>query len=623
MADDRAPRLTRRELGVAAAPAVLRAAAPPRPNILWITCEDTGPELGCYGDTYSTTPNLDRLASRGQIYTRAWSNAPVCAPARTTIISGVYPTATGSEHMRSLAALPAHMRMYPQLLREAGYYASNNSKEDYNLEKPGQVWDDSSTRAHWRNRRPGQPFFSIFNLLITHESQLRTRPHTWVHDPAKARVPAYHPDTREVRQDWAQDYDNIMTMDSQAGRILADLESDGLGEDTIVFFYGDHGSGMPRSKRWPYNSGLQVPLIVSIPEKFRSLGGADYRRGGKSGRMVSFVDLAPTLASLAGLRPPDWMQGSAFLGPYAGPPRRFLCGFRGRMDERCDMVRSIRDERFIYIRNYMPHRIYGQYLDYMFQTPTTRVWRRLHEEGKLSPEQDRFWQTKPEEELYDLDNDRDEVRNLAGSREHRGTLERLRAGLHQWMRTAGDVGFLPEDEIHTRSRGSTPYEVGHDPKRYPIGRVIETAEMAASRGERAVPELRKRLSDPDSAVRYWAATGMLVRGGKAVETVRAELIRAMADPAPAVRVPAAEALAACSEGAERDRALDVLTGLASIEHNSVYIALAALNALDSLGPKAAGVKARVATLPRNRPGLPARTGSEYISRAIEHFVEAK
>ena len=236
--------------------------------------------------------------------------------------------------MRSMTKMPAGWKMFPAYLREAGYYTSNNSKEDYNLEKPPGTWDDSSNKAHWRNRAPGQPFFSVFNFLITHESQIRTRPHTWVHDPAKVRVPAYHPDTPEVRQDWAQYYDNITTMDTQAGQVLAQLEKDGLAGSTIVVHFGDHGSGMPRSKRWPYNSGLNVAIVVSFPEKLRHLAPKDYVTGEKNNRLVSFVDLAPTMLSLAGIQPPDFYQGQAFLGRYEAPPRKHVFGFRGRMDER-------------------------------------------------------------------------------------------------------------------------------------------------------------------------------------------------------------------------------------------------------------------------------------------------
>jgi uncharacterized sulfatase len=301
------------------------AGAAELPNILWITCEDTGPELGCYGD---------KFAQRSLRYLTAWSNAPVCAPARTTIISGVYPTSTGGQHMRSEVRMPEFMKMYPQFLRERGYYCTNNSKEDYNLVKPGPVWDESSGQAHWKNRPAGKPFFSIFNLTISHESQIRTRPHTLEHDPARAPLPAYHPDMPEVRHDWAQYYDKVTAMDAQAGQRLAELVDAGLAEDTIIFFYGDHGSGMPRSKRWPYDSGLHVPLIVHVPDKVRDLAPQDYRPGGTTDRLVAFVDLAPTLLSLTGVQPPEWMQGHAFMGRHEAAPQQYLFGFRGRMDER-------------------------------------------------------------------------------------------------------------------------------------------------------------------------------------------------------------------------------------------------------------------------------------------------
>jgi len=218
-----------------------------RPNILWITCEDTGQELGCYGDSYAETPNLDRLAARGLRYRNAWSNAPVCAPARTTIISGVYPPCTGAENMRSEVEMPAFMHMYPELLRQCGYYCTNNSKTDYNLRAPEKLWDECSGKAPYKNRQPGQPFFAIFNITVSHESQIRVRPHELKHDPAKAPLPAYHPDTPEVRHDWAQYYDKVTEMDAIAGKHLKELEQAGLADDTIVFFYGDHGPGMPRS----------------------------------------------------------------------------------------------------------------------------------------------------------------------------------------------------------------------------------------------------------------------------------------------------------------------------------------------------------------------------------------
>lgn len=591
-------------------------AAAERPNILWLTCEDTGPQLGCYGDTYARTPNLDAFAAQGMIYRHCWSNAPVCAPARTAIISGVYPTSTGSEHMRSLVPMPPGMKMYPQFLREAGYYCTNNSKEDYNLEKPGTVWDDSSGQAHWKNRRPGQPFFAIFNFTVTHESQIRRRPHQLVHDPARAPLPAYHPDAPEVRHDWAQYYDNITTMDNLVAEKLRELEQAGLADDTIVFFYGDHGSGMPRSKRWPYNSGLQVPLIVRVPPKFQHLAPEEYQPGGKSDRLVSFVDLAPTVLSLAGVKPPDYMQGHAFMGKFETPPQPYVFGFRGRMDERYDMIRSVRDQRYVYIRNYNPHLIYGQHVAYMFVTPTTQVWKQLYDEGKLTPEQARFWQTKPPEELYDLERDPDEVHNLADSPEHQEVLRRMREALRQWILQVRDVGFLPEPEIHSRSQNSTPYELGHDPERYPLARILAMAELASSLGPDAAAPLQAGLDDPDAAVRYWAALGLMMRGQSAVEASRGRLLGALSDPAPTVRIVAAHALGQFGGRVDLDKALPVLLEYASYERHGVYLPLMALNALDDLDGKAAAVADQIRALPTKVGAKDSRPGFG-IARLIE------
>ena len=300
-----------------------------RPNILWLTSEDNGPQLGCYGDEFADTPNIDKLAAKGMIYLNAWSNAPVCAPARTTIISGMYPPCLGAEHMRSMVPLPEGFRMFPQYLREAGYYCTNNVKEDYNIKKPGQVWDDSSRKAHWKHRKSDQPFFAVFNSTVSHESQIRKRPHSAVHDPAKVSLPPYHPDAPEVRQDWAQYYDKITEMDAQIGQRLKELEEAGLADDTIVFYYGDHGSGMPRSKRWLYQSGLHIPLIVYVPEKYRDLAPSDYSLGGNSDQLTGFIDLAPTVLSLAGIKPPENFQGRALMGQYQQPGPKYMYGFSG------------------------------------------------------------------------------------------------------------------------------------------------------------------------------------------------------------------------------------------------------------------------------------------------------
>ena len=258
-----------------------------RPNILWLTCEDMSPNLGCYGDSYSVTPNIDKLAAQGMRYTNANSNAPVCAAARTTIITGMYASSLGAQQMRSFVDMPARFPLLPKLLREAGYYTTNNVKEDYNVEQHGPTWADSSKKAHWKRRKNGQPFFSVFNSTITHESQIRNEidEADQIHDPAGVRLPAYHPDTPEVRRDWAQYYDRITMMDREVGAKLDELRDAGLAENTIVFFFSDHGSGMPRSKRTARNSGLNVPVIVYFPTEVAPLGAGKLPGGRRFGSL--------------------------------------------------------------------------------------------------------------------------------------------------------------------------------------------------------------------------------------------------------------------------------------------------------------------------------------------------
>jgi arylsulfatase A-like enzyme len=613
----RGSRMTRRSFAgasLAAAPLLSRGqSAPTRPNILWITCEDIGPHLGCYGDTYANTPNLDSFASSSLRYSNAWSNAPVCAPARTTIISGMYPTSTGSHHMRSLTSLPQGLRMYPQYLREAGYYATNNVKEDYNLVKPGEVWDDSSSKAHYKNRASGQPFFSIFNFTITHESQIRTRPHQWVHDPQKVTLPPYHPDTLEVRQDWAQYYDNITTMDGQAGKVLRELEQSGLAEQTIVFFYGDHGSGMPRNKRSACNSGLNVPFMVRIPDAFAHLRPEGYRAGGVTERLVGFIDLAPTLLSLAGLSAPKHFQGHAFLGPHTRPEPEYLYGFRGRMDERYDMVHSVRDKRYVYVRNYMPHKPAGQHNDYMFQTPTTRVWKKLYDEGKLNDTQRQFFDLKAHEELYDLQNDPHEVKNLAQSRDHAKILSRMREAEYDWVIRTRHVDFLPEPEIHTRAQNSTPYQVAQNQTLYPLSKIAGAAQAAAGLDSKLTRPLAASLSETDSAIRYWGAMGLLMRGSDGFRAGHDELLTAMQrDSSPSVKIVAAEAIARYGTDEEVNKAIPLLVEFADASRNQVFVAMLALNALDSLGARVAPWKGQIEKLPQTTQEMEELTRSKDV-----------
>ena len=584
-------------------------AAKKLPNILWITSEDNGPHLGCYGDAYATTPNLDRLSKKGLRYTKAISTAPVCAPARTTIISGIYPPATGSEHMRSMTHLPKKFKMYPAYLRELGYYCTNNSKEDYNLREDGKVWDESSRNAHWKNRPEGKPFFSIFNLTISHESQIRNRisPSNKIHDPNKARIPAYHPDTPEVRKDWAQYYDRITMMDKLVGNTLKEIKDAGLAEDTIIFYYGDHGSGMPRNKRWPYFSGLNVPFIVHVPEKYKHLAPTDYKAGGTSDRLIGFIDLAPTVLSIANIKPPSHLQGHAFMGKHIDKSPEYSYGFRGRMDERYDMVRSVFDGRYIYIRNYMPHKIYGQFISYMFKTPTTRIWHEMHKSGKLNDAQSKFWQTKPAEELYDLNNDRDEIINLAKSKEHEDIIKSLRRAHVKWVKDVRDIGFLPEAEVHSRSKKDSPYEMGHDSNRYDLDNIFQAANIATRLGKKNTEKLPKLMDSNDSAVRYWGAMGYLIRGKSGLRKGRKFLVNALKDESPSVRIIAAESLGRYGNKKESKLAADLLIKYADPKENGISLSMLSLNAIDYLDEKASHHKETISKLPKLDPNADPRT----------------
>ena len=431
-----------------------------RPNFLWISTEDISPDLGCYGDTYAVTPNLDRLAAQGVRYTRVFTHAGVCAPSRSGIITGMFPTTIGTHHMRCQGVPPSDVRCFPEYLRAAGYYCTNNVKTDYQFDSPPTAWDECSNKAHWRNRPAGKPFFAVINFTITHESQIRNRSPEMMkrleslgpaegHDLLKAQLPPYYPDTIKVRQDWAQYYDLITLMDRQVREVLDQLDQDGLAEDTIVWFWGDHGRGLPRAKRWIYDSGIRVPLIIRVPEKWRKLAAPGHSNAVKPGTvnedLIAFIDFAPTMLSLARIEIPRHMQGRAFLGRQKCKPREYIFSGRDRMDEAYDLIRAVRDKRYKYIRNYMWHLPRSQDISYMNEMPTMQEMRRLNAEGKLTgPQAQYFEPVKPVEELYDTVADPHEVHNLAGNPQYKRLLERMRKVHKKWCRETLDLGLIPE-----------------------------------------------------------------------------------------------------------------------------------------------------------------------------------
>ncbi len=446
-----------------------------RPNVLWISTHDINPHLGCYrgvypGAEYAVTPRLDQLAAEGVVYDHAFASVPVCAPSRSAIYTGCHPTAIGTMHMRTKAVPPPEVRLFTEYFRAAGYYTTNNWFTDFQVDTPGTAFDDCSTTAHWRNRpAPDVPFFATFHGMVTHESMIYLDDEAFAaqtsqvapgqrHDPAEAPLPPYHPDTPVFRQAWARYADLVTAMDHWAGGILDQLDEDGLAENTVVVFWSEHGLGMPRAKRWAYESGLREPLIVRWPGVLAP--------GQRRTELIQLLDLAPTMLEVCGLPVPEHMHGKPFLdraGTFLAH-NEFAFGGRDRMDMQEDTVRTVRDQRYRYIRNLHPDRSGMQYCDYPDHLATWQEFRRLHAaEGdqlargqvrdKLTPlQRSVVAPAKPAEELYDLAADPHETVNLVEDRVHRGTLDRLRAALDGWTEQYGDLGQLPEEELLERWR---------------------------------------------------------------------------------------------------------------------------------------------------------------------------
>ena len=435
-----------------------QTAQPSPPNIVWIVCEDLSPQhLESYGGTGGKTPFLNALAAESVQYNQVFATAGVCAPSRAALITGAYQTSIGAMHMRTLATsavtldayppgfkgystlLPAGMKTYPELLRSAGYYTSNNSKEDYQFESPVTMWDESGAKAHYRNRPDStQPFFSIFNFMVTHESQVWMREHEeLLVRPEEVSVPAVYPDDSLTRRVLARFITNAMRMDKQVGEVVAQLKEDGLYENTIIFFFSDHGDGMPYFKRELYDRGLRAPLLIKAPF---------LEAGSQSNELISFVDFAPTLLSLAGVPIPESMQGQAFLGPQkSATPRKYSFAARDRMDSEYDRVRAVTDGEFKYIRNYMPEKPNYQNVKYRLQNPLMTHLLELNSKGLLNANQARwFAPTKPAEELYHTKTDPWEFKNLIGNPLYEEKLRELRKAHEDWVLTYGDLGALDE-----------------------------------------------------------------------------------------------------------------------------------------------------------------------------------
>jgi arylsulfatase A-like enzyme len=437
------------------------------PNILWIVTEDISPTLSFYGDKTAKTPNLDKLATESLIYDNAYTTVGVCAPSRSSIITGMYPTSIGTMHMRTshdvfswgrrdysakvaikdidgnsirkyAAVIPEKVKCYTEYLREEGYFTTNNYKTDYQFAAPVTAWDQNNQKAHWRNAPKGKPFFSIFNIDVSHESFLwRNKDLPLTVNPKNVIVPPYLPDNNITRKTIARHYSNVELMDKKVGKIIKELKEDGLYNNTIIFFYSDHGGPLPRQKREILDSGLKVPFIV------KNLEG----KTGRTSRLISFVDLAPTMLSLAGLKAKDYMEGQAFMGKYEAQERNYVFGSSDRFDEFSDRIRSVRNNRFLYLKNY--HQNLPKYKDvgYRKNIAMMPTFLDLRDTNKLNTEQQIWFQNKTSEELYDCKNDPHNLVNLAEKEEYQLILKRMRIALIDFQKERKDFGAIPESRL--------------------------------------------------------------------------------------------------------------------------------------------------------------------------------
>ena len=565
------------------------------PNILWLSCEDISAHLGCYGDPHAITPRLDELATEGVRYTHAFTAAGVCAPCRSTVITGMYQNSIGTHHMRCNAKLPEWLTPFPMLMKDAGYYCTNASKTDYQFAKPSknEIWDACSGKAHWKNRKDkSQPFFAVFNFTGCHESGIAgTSKYKSVtkdltddqrQDPAKlTTLPPYYPDTPIVREDWKRNYELITAMDAWAGGLIDELKAAGLYEDTIIFYWSDHGVGLPRAKRWLYDSGTRIPMIVRIPDKYRTdnQGAA----GTVDSQLVSSTDFGPTVLNLAGIKVPEYTQGRAFLGSGISSPRKYVYGARDRMDERYDIIRTVRDSKFRYVRNFEPLKPYYQYMNTPEKGATMREIRAAESSGEMSDTMRLFSAaTKPAEEFYDCEADPHEVNNLADDPKYTQKIAEMRAALKAWQNEVGDVGLIPEAEIEIQEQAAgsrfallnSGDDVGEK-----LSRLVDVATKA-SQGVEQLVDLVNALSDSDPSVRYWAATGIGNIGAPAKSALQAVTV-SLADSSPSVRIAAARATAKLGDVAA---ALPVLKAELKSEHQ--WGRLAAAIVLDEMDDQA-------------------------------------
>jgi arylsulfatase A-like enzyme len=527
----------------------------PKPNILWITIEDTSPQfLGCYGNLNASTPVIDKLAEEGVRFANAFSTGTVCSPSRTAIITGVKVYETGTGNHRSKYPIPDFVKGFPYYLQQQGYYTTNNAKTDYNVRGDKdfikEAWNESSNKAGWWNRQPGQPFFAVFNYNESHQSRTMTMTYDWYlenvlnHLSVEDRIgendfelPPFYRDSPEMRKQFARVYNSIKLTDNRVGELLNRLQSDNLKDSTIIFFYADHGEGMPRGKTNGINYGYRVPFIIWFPEMYKHLspwGSA----GAVTDELVDFSDLGPTLISLAGGEIPEHMSGRPYLGQQRKVPVEHLNLSSDRSDNGIDMVRTVTDGRYVYSRNYLPFIYEARHIRYMEIGKIKQQMRDDLASGNLNELQESLFEDRPPEFLFDIENDLWETKNLAMDADYQPMLDLMRDRLNSEVIASRDVMFLPEYEIGLLADSTTAYEFRIDETNYPLEAIYEAASLSGFRGKDITKKQIEMLESPNNIIRYWAALGLRSQIKDDLEPYSATIVKMMDDVYPPVAVTA-------------------------------------------------------------------------------------
>lgn len=532
----------------------LNSFAEQKPNILWITIEDTSPQfIGCYGNKHASTPVIDKLAEEGVRFTNAFSTGTVCSPSRSTIITGVRTFKMGTGNHRSNYTIPEYIHGFPYYLKKQGYYVSNNSKTDYNVGNVEafikEAWNESSDKAGWWNRKPGQPFFAVFNFMDSHQSRTMTNKYEWykanVLDklPVEERIgedafdmPPFYRDSPEMRKQFARVYNSIKLTDNKIGDLLERLKKDNLRDSTIIFFYADHGEGEPRGKTNGINLSYRVPFIIWIPEMYKDL--SPWGTGVISDELVDFEDLAPTLISLAGGNIPEYLKGRILMGQDRSKPTDHLILSADRSDNGIDMVRSITDGRFMYSRNFMPFMPEVRYIRYMEISDIKQQMRSDLAANQLNPLQKSIFEDRPAEFLFDIENDIWETKNLVTNPDYTEVLEKMRKLLDEEVMRSRDVMFLPEYEIGLISKTGSPYEFRLDKKKYPLKEIYSAASLSGKRGREVAEKQIHLLKSDNNIVRYWAMIGLRCQHPNILQPYKHEILLAMDDPYAPVAITA-------------------------------------------------------------------------------------